>query len=260
MRQHLFIAATGLLALVAATTRTTTNPSIRPASRGGWWMQRHQAICDRLKQGPVDLIFVGDSIIQNYDKHNPPDEDFQPTWNYFYGDRNAINMGFSGDHTGNVLWRLQHGEVDGITPKVAVLLIGTNNTAGAKQTAQQTIAGIQADVALLHEKLPSAKVLLLGILPSDITPEKGAADAAVNAALAQKYADSDYVRFLDIGPVFMRNGKLDASLFYDPRLPPGKDGKPRGPLHPDTHGQRMMAEAIEPTLAKLMGDRSKVQP
>lgn len=240
----------------------TTNPATRPASRGGWWMQRHNAIVERVKQGKVDLILLGDSITNNYDKRNPPHEDFAPTWDAFYGSRNAVNMGFSGDHTGNLLWRLEHGEIDGITPKVALVLIGTNNTAGARHTAEQTVAGIEAVVAKLRQKLPGTKVLLLAILPSEQSgpPGKPAVDQAVNQALAERFSGSDFVTFVDIGSVLLREGRVNWDLYYDPNLPPPTTGgKPRGPLHPNTRGQRLMAETIEPTLSRLMGDQSKVK-
>jgi lysophospholipase L1-like esterase len=159
-----------------------------------------------------------------------------------------LNLGFSGDTTANVLWRLGHGEVEGLHPKVVVLLIGTNNT-GQNQTAEQTEAGIDAVIADLERRLPDTRILLLGILPSNISDSKTERDRAVNLYLATCYGEHPRVTYLDIGSVFYNNGAFNSSIFYDPRLP--QHGKP---LHPDTNGQRMMAEAIEPTLARLMGD------
>ena len=118
----------------------------------------------------TQLLLIGDSITNNYDKANPPDENFQPTWKQFYEPRKALNLGFSGDTTANVLWRLDHGEVDGLHPKAAVLLIGTNNTAQhSEPDLEETESGIDAVVADLEERLPETKILLLGILPSDIS-------------------------------------------------------------------------------------------
>jgi lysophospholipase L1-like esterase len=234
------------------------NPALHETSRAGWWMTKHNAILARNKQGGVDLVFLGDSITQNYEKHQPPNQDFLPTWDKFYGDRNAENMGFSGDQTGHLLWRIDNGELDGITPKVAVIMIGTNNTA-ARQSADDTTIGIETVVDRVEEKLPATKILLLGILPTDLPtpPGKAATDAAINQSLASKYAGAAKVTFLDIGSIYLKDGKVDWSLFYDPTLPP-LNGVKRGPLHPNTVGQRMMAQAIEPTLARLMGDQSKV--
>ncbi len=217
----------------------------------GWWADRHAAILTKIATHPDPaVVLIGDSITNNYDKAIAPDEDFAPTWAAFYAPRRALNLGFSGDKTANVLWRLQHGEVDGLHPKAVVLLIGTNDTGSAGRTAVQTQAGIDAVVDDLKHRLPETRILLLGLLPSAITPAKSVADAAVNTYLAQQYAVDPRVIYRDIGTIFRKpDGTLDDTLFYDPRLPqPGK------PLHPDTIGQRRMAEAIEPTLAKLLGE------
>jgi lysophospholipase L1-like esterase len=240
----------------AAPVAATPNESVVPVSREAKsWVDRHQQKLGRVQQGHCDLLFVGDSITHNYEKNGPaPDEVFSPTWEFFYSARNAINLGFGGDETGNVLWRLQQGEVDGIKPKVTVVLIGTNDTKSLRHWSQtQTLGGIQAVVAELHSRLPQTKILLLGILPSDITPAKSAEDAQINTDLARIYAHSKFVTVLDIGQIFMKDGKLDTSLFYDPRYKPAKPA-----LHPDTHGQAMMAAAIEPTLSRLLHDTNRL--
>lgn len=219
-----------------------------PVPRAGNWMTRHEKVLERVREGKADVVFLGDSITQNYEKTKEPDENFKPTWDRFYGDRNAVNMGFSGDMTDHLLWRIEHGELDGIRPKLVVILIGTNDLAHG-HSAETTKAGIDEIVYLTHVKVPSAKVLLLGILPSDFGEQRTAATNEVNRYLATKYAGSKYVTFADIGDVFLRDRKLDTSLFYDPRLP--KVGKA---LHPDTKGQRLMAEKIEPLVCAALGD------
>ena len=216
-----------------------------------WWADRHRAILATIAEHPDPaVVLIGDSITNNYDKATPPDENFAPTWARHYAPRRALNLGFSGDTTAHVLWRLRHGEIAGLRPKVAVVLIGTNDTAGAGRTAAQTQAGIDAVVDDLKRRLPTTKILLLGLLPSAITAAKSATDMTVNAYLADRYAADPRVAYREIGAIFRRpDGTRDETLFYDPRLP--QHGKP---LHPDTHGQRMMAEAIEPTLANLLGE------
>jgi len=231
------------------------NPAAAPADRmnEAWWAERHNAAVHAAKNYPdAQLLLIGDSITNNYDKAQPPDEDFQATWQQFYAPRGALNLGFSGDTTAHVMWRLAHGEVDGLHPKVALVLIGTNNT-GHGQTAEQTEIGIDAVVAKLEQRLPETHVLLLGILPSAVSDDKTHRDREVNRYLANSYGENPRVTYLDIGSIFYRGGSLNAAIFYDPRLP--QHGKP---LHPDTTGQRMMAEAIEPTLARLMGDAPRV--
>uniref|UniRef100_UPI0035CB0A88 GDSL-type esterase/lipase family protein n=1 Tax=uncultured Sphingomonas sp. TaxID=158754 RepID=UPI0035CB0A88 len=216
-----------------------------------WWAARHSDILARIAQHPApEVVLLGDSITQNYEKSKLPDENFRPTWDRFYAPRRALNLGFSGDTTQHVAWRLRHGEIDGIAPKVVVLLIGTNDTA-QHRSAVQTECGIYAIVDELTRRLPDAKILLLGLLPSDISPAKSAIDAAVNTALAVRYGQHSGVHYLDIGAVFRTgDGPLDTTIFYDPRLP-GRNAKA---LHPDTIGQERMAKAVEPTLAALLRD------
>lgn len=227
------------------------NPAIVSSPQSeSWWLDRHNAVLAAVKAHPdTQLLMIGDSITNNYDKSMPPDQDFQPIWEQFYAPRKALNVGFSGDTTGQVLWRLDHGEVEGLHPKVAVVLIGTNNTGSANQTAEQTEGGIDAVVGDLEQRLPQTHILLLGLLPSGISADKTARDEEVNRHLAACYSEDPRVSYLDIGTIYLSNNLLNADLFYDPRMP--YRGKP---LHPDTFGQRRMAEAIEPTLAKLMNE------
>lgn len=237
-----------------ATPDQVAHPAITPADRlkEAWWAKRHDQVLEQIQSNPnIGLVMLGDSITQNYEKSRPPDENFQPTWQRFYGPRAALNAGFSGDRTKNVLWRLDHGEVDGIRPRAVVLLVGTNNTA-AGQTAAETALGIGAVIDKLRQKLPQTSILLLGILPNAVSENKATADREINRHLSRRYEVDPKVTYLDIAPVFFRDGTLDTSIFYDPRLP-----KPGKALHPDTAGQRLMAEAIEPTLAHVLQDSSR---
>jgi lysophospholipase L1-like esterase len=243
--------AAAALFVFALTPALAANPALDPEPRldTAWWAQRHEALVAQVRDKPdAQLLLIGDSITNNYDKSAPPDENFQPIWQQFYEPRRALNLGFSGDTTAHVLWRLQHGELEGLHPKVAIVLIGTNNT-GRGHTAEQTRSGIDAVVAELEQRLPETHILLLGILPSDVSDAKTQADRRINRDLALTYAVNPRVTYLDVGSIFFRGSSLRTELFYDERLP-----QPRRPLHPDTVGQRMMAEAIEPTLAKWMGE------
>ena len=85
-------------------------------------MQRHEAINARVKEGSVDLVFIGDSITQGWERRG------KDVWTKFYGQRNAANLGIGGDRTQHVIWRLNNGNLAGIAPKVAVIMIGTNNS------------------------------------------------------------------------------------------------------------------------------------
>lgn len=248
------IALCGLLSMHAETVLSSR--SVIPMDRlnESWWAERHAAVLAAVHAHPeTPLLLIGDSITNNYDKSKLPDENFVPTWQAFYAPRHALNLGFSGDSTEHVLWRLSHGEVDGLHPKVVMLLIGTNNTGHEHQSAAETEIGIDAVVGALESRLPDAQILLLAVLPSDISAEKSASDCEVNQYLRNNYGVNSRVSFLDIGSIFYRDGTLNTDIFYDPRLP-----QHGAALHPDTNGQRRMAEAIEPTLSHLMGDEPRV--
>jgi lysophospholipase L1-like esterase len=218
------------------------------------WRARHEAKLEELHREKIDLVFLGDSITQDWEKHGPPEwQDFAPIWQRFYGDRNAINLGFIGDTTAHLLWRIENGEVAGIAPKVAVILIGANNLGRLHWSAEDTIAGIDAIIAQLRQRLPHPRLVLLGILPSDRSAWTSETTLAVNRALRARYGHGGDVTFLDIGHVFMKGGSLDRNLFYDPKMTP-----PRPSLHPSAQGQALMAEAMEPILATLLGDRRHV--
>src|SRR2546423_1336353 len=127
-----------------------------------WWRARFEAKQAELRKGNFDLVFLGDSLTQAWENHGPPDWlDSAPVWRRFYGDRNAINLGFTGDTTAHLLWRIENGEVAGIAPKVAVVLIGANNLGRLHWSGEDTIAGIDAVVAELSRRLPQTKLVLL---------------------------------------------------------------------------------------------------
>ncbi len=227
-----------------------------------WWRTRHQEKLAELRNGPVELLWLGDSITQDWEKRGPPDwQDFAPVWQRFYGDRHAVNLGFRGDNTGHLLWRMQNGELDGLRPKAAVVLIGANNLGRVHWNAPQTVAGIVAVVDVLHRRTPATHVLLLGILPSVRSKYVTKTSQAVNRELALRYAPGSEpgeagagrVAFMDVGGLFLRDGQVDRTQFYDDQLDP-----PDRPLHPTAQAQARMAEAIEPTLAAMLGDRPKM--
>jgi len=217
-----------------------------------WWRARFAAKAAELRNEKPELVFYGDSITQNYERSSTdPAADYAPIWRRFYGDRHAVNLGFTGDTTANLLWRIEHGEAEGIAPKVAVVLIGANNFGRLHWSAEDTLAGIRADVEALRKRLPRTKILLLGILPSGRGKAVERKRAQVNAALGQVYAHDSAVRFVDLSAVFLRDGRVAESLYLDPELKP-----PRPALHPSAEGQARMAAAIEPVLAALLGDRN----
>jgi lysophospholipase L1-like esterase len=197
-------------------------------------------------------VLLGDSITANYELKGPaPLRDYSGVWRRYYADRYALNLGFSGDGTRHLLWRIMRGEIDGIGPRVAVILIGTNDIGWLHRTAADTVAGINAVVAELHLLLPATNILLVGLLPSDRGTWVWQATAEINSALAAHYGNGQvpYVTYRDVSPAFFKSGILDTSLFSDPQHVP-----PEPALHPSPDGQERMAAALEPTLSELLGD------
>ncbi|HWE01547.1 MAG TPA: GDSL-type esterase/lipase family protein [Tepidisphaeraceae bacterium] len=200
------------------------------------FVKRHEGFLNDLKakDGKVGILFVGDSITDGWRGRGK--EVFAKT----YGSLDPLNIGIGGDRTQHVLWRLDRGEVDGISPKVAVLMIGTNNLGG--NTNEEIVAGNTAIVNELKAKLPKTKVLLLGIFPRSPKPTDPARARikAINEELAKLDDGGKTVKYLDIGPKF-----LDA----DGNLP--KDIMPDS-LHPNAKGYQIWADATAPALEELM--------
>jgi beta-glucosidase len=243
------ILAAFLLAVASVSTAfAQQNDAIEPAPREGTWTKRHESFNERVKQGKVDLIFIGDSITAGWENAG------KKVWDEFYGKRNAVNLGIGGDRTQHVLWRLDHGNIDGINPKLAVLMIGTNNS--GTNTSEQIAEGVKLIVEKLREKLPSTKVLVLGIFPrganvdaSKNKTEKGLTDdknRKVNEGandIIQKLADNKNVFYLDIGPKFLEpDGTLSRETMPDL-------------LHLNEKSYRIWAESIEPKVKELMGEK-----
>lgn len=216
-----------------------------------WWRQRHAAKLAELKRGRVDLVFLGDSITQNWEK-----PEYQPVWQRFYGDRHAVNLGFVGDATSHLLWRITHGELAGIAPKLAVILIGANNMGLVHWPAADNVIGIETVVAEVRRRLPRTQILLLSVLPSDRGAWVAETTLAINRALAAEYGHGAVpdVTYVDVSGLFLRDGRLDRALFADPAMHP-----PEPALHPSPEGMARLAAAIEPTVAALLGDRNHLK-
>jgi len=204
-----------------------------------WWILRHQAKLKELKQkkNRIDLLMIGDSITQGWED----EENFDTLWRKYFEPRNALNLGFSGDRTEQVLWRLQNGEVDGIEPKLAVLLIGTNNTGHRQDPANDTAAGIKAILQELTTRLENTAILLLAIFPCGESPNDPlrTLNSNVNDIIVD-YADGKTVHFLDIGHNYVdAAGRLRTELMPDL-------------LHLSPAGYKVWADSMESLLNKLM--------
>lgn len=223
----------GVLCFVSSSV--FANTAIVPIPREEeWWQQRHKAVNERVSAGNVDLLFIGDSITHGWEKEGLDE------WNRRYPPRNAVNMGFSGDRTQHVLWRLEHGNLENISPKLAIIMIGTNNW--ADNTAEEIAAGVQAIVSKIRSKCPETKILVLAIFPR-ADCDKQYQDKLVEASrLFSVVAQDPLVEYLDISTVFLNEkGEIPASIMPDK-------------LHPNALGYALWAHALEPTLARLMGE------
>ncbi|HEV7279956.1 MAG TPA: platelet-activating factor acetylhydrolase IB subunit [Pirellulaceae bacterium] len=215
--------------------RAAAPATVTPVPRDGNWMNRHEAMNARVKQGDVNLVFIGDSITAGWEGAG------KKVWQEHYGDRNAVNLGIGGDRTQHVLWRLQNGNLEGIEPELAVIMIGTNNSGG--DSPEDIAAGVKSIVELIRQKTPETKILLLATFPRGEKPEDPRRQTNEKSnAIVKQLADDQRVFFLDIGDKFLEaDGTLSKETMPDL-------------LHLNEKSYAIWAEAIEPTVAKLMGD------
>lgn len=211
----------------------------------GKFLAKHEAILARGKSGPIGLLFLGDSITERW--RVAPD-----IWERYYGSYQPANFGIGGDRTQHVIWRIEHGELDGINPKVTVLMLGTNNS--LDYTAAEIAAADRKIVGMIRAKLPQTKILLLGIFPRGPRDAKGGpvteahvAEAAkrmqtidaVNADLAKLDNGRD-IRFLNINRVFLdTDGRIPTTVMPDQ-------------LHPGPAGYQLWADAMQSHLKEMM--------
>lgn len=215
---------------------TKENPATKLLNRD---IPRHKQFLKIVEKGEGDVIFLGDSITHGW-------EGQKKTWEDAFGAHKPVNLGIGGDQTGHVLWRITEGkEIAPLKPKLAVIMIGTNNTGG--HSAEQIAGGIKAIIEELHKQKPEMKVLLLGVFPRASAPK----DVTVVAAdklnpkikaindIISKFADDKKVFYKDIGPKFLNaEGGLDRKVMPDL-------------LHLSAEGYKIWGDAIKDDVAKL---------
>lgn len=216
--------------VVAGDAGEKKNPATMPMNRD---VPRHKQFLAIAAKGGVEVLFLGDSITHGWEG--------QKAWKEHFAPLKAANFGIGGDQTGHVLWRITEGEeLKGITPKVAVLMIGTNNA--GRDSAAQIAEGIKLIVKTIHEKSPSTKVLLLGIFPrgKEAGTKIRAKLADINKTIAKLDDDGKKVKYLDIGAKFLEpDGSLSKDIMPDY-------------LHLSPRGYEIWAQAITPTLKEML--------
>jgi lysophospholipase L1-like esterase len=218
---------------VAATPAPKVDKDNKPQAA---FIKAHEDYVAVAKKGGVDVLFLGDSITAGW-RGNGKD-----VWAKQYDPLKAANFGIGGDRTQHVLWRITNGELEGIQPKVAVVMIGTNNT--GTDSAEDIAEGIKTIVQTIREKSPQSKVLLLAVFPrgKEIPNPGNTKIQEINKTIA-KLDDGKMIRYLDIGPKF---------LGEDKQIP--KDIMPDY-LHLSPQGYQIWADAMMPLLTEMLGKK-----
>lgn len=219
----------------------TAEPPVCP------WEERFEEKKARIAEGDVDLLFVGDSITHNWDDFGVPMRD------YYYGGRKMANMGFGGDKTQHILWRLENAPMNAICPKAAVVMGGINNLMDLEDpenTPENVALGIKAIVNKLEELYPDIKILVLYTFPAAASPGHvfRARVAETNARLLDLLQDDPQVRLKDINYLwFDENSVIPQNIMFDE-------------LHPNAYGYWLWGQTVEPEIANMLGDTPKPVP
>ena len=207
------------------------SPNTNFCTINGSFRAQHEAFLAR-KAAPIGVLFIGDSITAGWNGGG------RAVWTSRYAKLDAANFGISGDRTEHVLWRIANGELDGISPKVVILMIGTTNN---NEPVPHITAGVTAIVKQINAKLPQSKLLLLGIFPRGVRANDRlrAKMAAVNLELA-KLNDGQKTFYLEIWEPFLaEDGSIPKEVMADA-------------LHPSARGYQIWADAMQPTLDALL--------
>ena len=201
-----------------------------------WWQVRHDEKLIEAKNKNVDVLLLGDSITHGWEKGGR-----ENIWQQYYPGLTHFNLGFSGDRTEHVLWRIQHGSVDHLQAKLTILMIGTNNTGHRMDPAKHTALGVKAIIDALQSKIPNTKILLLGIFPRQESPynDMRRRNDQINKVISA-YADNKNITYLNINQKLLNNeNKLDIEIMPDL-------------LHPNNKGYHIWAEAMQALIMKLL--------
>lgn len=248
IRTHLLLICSALVIMLVFPALARNPPAavaIEPRFGVSRWVARFESNQAELRKRHPAVVFYGDSNVERMLRGSRlPDANLKAIWTHYYGSRNALNLGYGGDTTGNLRWRIEHGEATGIAPKLAVVMIGTNDLVRG-QASQSTAKAIAETIAALRQRLSATTILLLGILPSHGRPDVTARANAVNTLLEQRFGAAPDVLWFNTTPVYASR-PLD-TLFADA-------------LHLNAAGFAAFAAAIEPVVARTLGDAERPAP
>ncbi len=197
----------------------------------------HARLLDKAGQGGIDIYFEGDSITRRWGADDYPD--LLANWRLNFFGFNAADFGWGADKTQNILWRLENGELDGVNPKIIVLLAGTNNL--GSNDAAEIVSGLQAILHIMQSKAPDATIIVTGIFPRNDNMAMMPTINKINSDLAQ-LADGKKIRYLNINDKLADpNGKL-----FDGMMNPDN-------LHPTIKAYQIWADALKPIFTELVG-------
>jgi lysophospholipase L1-like esterase len=207
----------------------------------------HAQLLEKARKGGIDIYFEGDSITRRWGTSDAAYRDFLANWNQNFFGWNAADFGWGADNLQNILWRLQNGELDGVHPKIIVLLGGTNNLGGKLAPGSEeakiddVTRGIKAMLDLMQQKAPEATIVLMGITPrNDGGTEIVPAIDKINTRIS-RFADGKKIRYLNINAQLADS---DGRLF---------DGMTVDRLHLSVKGYQVWADALKPIFTELLG-------
>lgn len=206
----------------------------------------HEQLLAKTRGGRIDVYFEGDSIARRWGATDYPQ--LLENWKQNFFGWNAADFGWGADRVENILWRLENGELDGVHPKVIVLLAGTNNVGsrvpagGIAAVVDDVTRGIGAILRVMQAKAPDAVIILTGIFPRNDNMDVMPAIDRINANLA-KMANGRKIRYLNI------NGQLadTSGRLYEGMM------NASDKLHPTLKGYQVWADALKPILTELLG-------
>ena len=235
-----------LIVLLGALTGLAQVPADQPVARTDQnSLTAHAQLLEKAKQGRIDIYFEGDSITRRWGATDYPE--LLANWNRNFFGWNAADFGWGADTIQNILWRLANGELDGINPKIIVLLAGTNNvgntvpTDGIDAKVADITKGLKAVLELLQAKAPNATIIATGIFPRNDNMAVMPVIDQVNRNLS-RLADGKKIRYLNI------NSRLADS---DGKLVDGMMNSDK--LHPAIPGYQVWADALKPIFTELLG-------